>query len=97
MNGVYWDKVCPCMLRHVPGNYQACTVDVHRRGARELVRKPRPLAVNNVALLDPLRSVQFSSVQFSSVQASACAVARVVRSYKRRPPVCGCMDVWWAV
>ena len=32
-----------------------------RRGARELMRKPRPLAVNNVARLDPLRSVQFSS------------------------------------
>ena len=33
------------------------------KGARELIRKPRPLAVNNVALLAPLRSVQFSSVQ----------------------------------
>ena len=30
---------------------------------RELIRKPRPLAVNNVALLAPLRSVQFSSVR----------------------------------
>ena len=29
-------------------------------GVRELIRKPRPLAVNNVALLVPLRSVQFS-------------------------------------
>ena len=38
-----------------------------QRGARELIRKPRTLAairnmrLNNVALLDPLRSVQFSS------------------------------------
>ena len=41
-----------------------------RRGARELITKPRTLAVtrnrrlNSVALLVPLRSVQFSSVQF---------------------------------
>ena len=41
-----------------------------RRGARELVKKPHPLAVNrnrrlnNVALLVPLRSAQFSSVSF---------------------------------
>ena len=32
-----------------------------RRGARELMTKPRPLSVNNVALLVPLRSVQFSA------------------------------------
>ena len=43
-----------------------------RRGARELVKKPHPLAVNrnrrlnNVALLVPLRSAQFSSVFFCS-------------------------------
>ena len=30
------------------------------RGARELIQKPRLLAVNNVALLALLRSVQFS-------------------------------------
>ena len=34
------------------------------------MRKPRPLAVNNVALLDPLRSVQFSSVQVRCIQSS---------------------------
>ena len=42
-----------------------------RRGARELIRKPRPLAVirnrrlNSVALLVPLRSVQFSAFRTS--------------------------------
>ena len=41
------------------------TIPPSRRGARELMRKPRPLAVirnrrlNSVALLVPLRSVQF--------------------------------------
>ena len=61
-----------------------------RRGARELITKPRPLAVirnrrlNSVALLDPLRSVQFSSVvqfscsvQFSSCQFSCCYLPAV--------------------
>ena len=44
------------------------------RGTRELIRKPRPLVVirnrrlNGVALLDPLRSVQFSSVSTKTVQ-----------------------------
>ena len=42
-------------------------------GARELMTKPRPLAVirnrrlNSVALLAPLSYVQFSSVQLNSV------------------------------
>ena len=61
-----------------------------RRAAGELIRKPRPLAVNNVGFLAPLRSVQFSSViyyflssiiifkvQFSSVQFSSVQFSSV--------------------
>ena len=45
---------------------------LHRRSAQELMRKPHPLAVNSATLLDPLRSVQFSSTRvFSSVPSSA--------------------------
>ena len=44
------------MRRSDPGS------DPIHRGAG--TRKPRTLVVNNVALLDPLRSGQFSSVPF---------------------------------
>ena len=50
IKGIYWEAGTGLFLR-TPS----------QRGARELMRKPRPLAVNNVALLAPLRSVQFSS------------------------------------
>ena len=39
-----------------------------RKCARELIGKPRPLAVTNDALQVSVGSVQFSSVQFISVQ-----------------------------
>ena len=56
--------------RFAEGIYWATGLSL-TRGARELIIKPRPLAVirnrrlNSVALLVPLRSVQFSSVHTS--------------------------------
>ena len=41
------------------------------------MRKPRPLAVNNVALFDPVRSVQFSSVVAALVLIGARCIVHV--------------------
>ena len=49
------------LLRFFKGIYWATSSPPSRRGAREVMRKNRPLAVNNVVLSVPLRSVQFSS------------------------------------
>ena len=59
------------LLRFIKGIYWATSSFLRtpsRRGARELIRKPRPLAVNSVALLDPLRSLFFFFFQLSSHQ-----------------------------
>ena len=51
---------------------------LHGGVARELIRKPRPLAVNNVARFVSLRSVQFSSVQLGRRSAMhSCTTHRI--------------------
>ena len=49
------------------------------RGARELIRHPRPLAVNKVALLDPLRSVQFSHRGLGFTSSLSLSLSRSLR------------------
>ena len=64
-------EVSPALLRGFTERPVCFWGPPSRRGTWELIRQLRPLAVNrnrrlnNVALLDPLRSVQFSSVQSS--------------------------------
>ena len=53
-----WKRSVLCALACLADAASTCT----RRGARELITKPCALAVNNVALLVPPRSVQFSSL-----------------------------------
>ena len=66
-------RIQSSLPRFIKGIYWATFISEDTRHEGCAIRKPRPLAprnrrLNSVALLDPLRSVQFSSVQLSSAQ-----------------------------
>ena len=74
-----FQKVSPLYQRNLLGSQFVSEDPLQSvRGARELMSKPRPMAVNNLALLFPLRSVQFSLVQF---QFSYCVLSSLFDHY----------------
>ena len=56
-----WFKKSPRVIKGIYWEAGLFLRTPFTEGCVELTRKPRPLAVNNVALLAPLCSVQFSS------------------------------------